>query len=370
MALTQPILYNVAAFDATQSMVFKFNVIGGDQIDRNILTIKNNATLETVYEGTETNLKFEHTLPANKLTNGVYYIATITTVGIDGMKSVPSQPISFWCYTTPTFEFINLDSSLVNNSSYEFEVSYNQKENEILSAYVFNLYNDSGILISTSGTKYNTVPVPTTIKYLFTGFVNNSKYFIECNGVTIEDTQISTGKIEFIVKYQSSSSSSYLTLTNNCQRGYISIQSNIIGINGKYEKIGYPEAEPTYIDNKEIDLSKSTNALVYWSSGFDFPENFTASIWGRNFSSDEIILGFADTDGNNIFVAYHEGKYKDATANSAWVSLHIENIKLPYCKYVITSNNLSTLPTSTTPLAIYLRRIGDWYEISISDTLT
>ena len=72
MALTTPILYSVNAFDATQAQVFNFNVLGGNQVTANTLTIKNNATLSTVYSATQTTFKFEHTLPANTLTNGNY----------------------------------------------------------------------------------------------------------------------------------------------------------------------------------------------------------------------------------------------------------------------------------------------------------
>ena len=48
MALTTPILYTVNAFDATQEQVFNFNVLGGNQVTANTLTIKNNATLSIV----------------------------------------------------------------------------------------------------------------------------------------------------------------------------------------------------------------------------------------------------------------------------------------------------------------------------------
>ena len=69
MALTTPILYSVSAFDATQAQVFNFNILGGNQVVANTLTIKNNATLATVYSETQTTFKFEHILPANTLTN-------------------------------------------------------------------------------------------------------------------------------------------------------------------------------------------------------------------------------------------------------------------------------------------------------------
>ena len=49
MSLTTPILYSIPAFDASQPQVFTFYSVGGNQVTGNVLTIKNNATLETVY---------------------------------------------------------------------------------------------------------------------------------------------------------------------------------------------------------------------------------------------------------------------------------------------------------------------------------
>ena len=79
MALTTPILYSIPAFDAQNSFIFQFASIGGSQVVANTLTIKNNATLSTVYSATQTTFKFEHILPANTLTNGTYYAAPLIT---------------------------------------------------------------------------------------------------------------------------------------------------------------------------------------------------------------------------------------------------------------------------------------------------
>ena len=106
MALTTPILYSVSAFDAQNSFIFQFASIGGSQVVANTLTIKDNATLTTVYSATQTTFKFEHILPANTLTNGTYYQATLTTKDAQGNISNASAPIQFYCYSQPTFEII------------------------------------------------------------------------------------------------------------------------------------------------------------------------------------------------------------------------------------------------------------------------
>ena len=51
MALTQPILNSIAAFDATQEHIFSFISIGGDQVLGSQLTIYDNETGAQVYQG-------------------------------------------------------------------------------------------------------------------------------------------------------------------------------------------------------------------------------------------------------------------------------------------------------------------------------
>ena len=98
MALTQPLLYSTAAFDATKTHDFEFFVVGGSQVVANTLTIKTNSTSGTpvqVYSARQATYRFVHTLPANTLTNGTYYQATLTTEDDAGNKSTPSLPIQF-----------------------------------------------------------------------------------------------------------------------------------------------------------------------------------------------------------------------------------------------------------------------------------
>ena len=171
MALTRPSLYTIAAFDASQEQTFRFNVIGGDTVTGSTLTIKNNATLAVVATNTAETYKLENTLPANKLTNGTYYQATIKTRNAAGQESEESSPIQFWCYTTPSIVFANIpNTGVIVNSSYNFQVTYNQAQSEPLAQYTCNLYTPTGTLVGTSGVKYtNSTTVPLDIDYTFSG---------------------------------------------------------------------------------------------------------------------------------------------------------------------------------------------------------
>lgn len=266
------------AFDATQAHVFTFNVYSGSQITGSKLTIKNNATLETVYDGTETSYAFEHTVPANTLTNGVYYQASIQTMDAQGNFSPASNIIQFYCYSAPTLVFNNIPTAnIIPSASFAFEVKYNQAEGEALDNYVFNLYTTAGTPISTSGRLYNTTTtVPTVFAYTFSGFNNGENYVVEVNAVTVEGTQITTGKQTVFVQYSQPGMFSSLYLTNNCKNGYITVQANVIGINGEADPM--PPNYQTLFGETVVDLQR--NQYVQWTEGYEIPENFTLRIWG------------------------------------------------------------------------------------------
>ena len=284
MALTTPTLMQQNAFDATQAHVFTFNVYSGSQITGSKLTIKNNATLETVYDGTVTSYAFEHTVPANTLTNGVYYQASIQTMDAQGNFSPASNIIQFYCYSTPTLVFNNIPTAnIIPSASFAFEVKYNQAEGEALDSYVFNLYTTAGTLISTSGRLYNTTTtVPTVFAYTFSGFNNGEDYVVEVNAVTVEGTQITTGKQTVFVQYSQPGMFSSLYLTNNCKNGNITVQANVIGINGEVNP-----SPPKYITRNEqvyLDLTNThtsdTPPYVQWTEGYEIPDNYVIRIWG------------------------------------------------------------------------------------------
>ena len=355
MALTTPILYSVPAFDAQNSFVFQFASIGGSQVVANTLTIKNNTTLSTVYSATQTTFKFEHILPANTLTNGTYYQATLTTKDAQGNESSPSAPIQFYCYSQPTFEISNMPASnVITNSSYAFNVTYNQAQGEILNAYVFNIYSASCALISTSNTMYNTdSSLPLIVSYLFSGFEDKTAYSIEVNGVTANGMQITTGRISFTTDYTNPETFSDLILTNNCKGGYITIKSNVIGIDG----VSNPEM-PTYIDNKEIDLT-DTGSYVKWIEGYRINDDWTMRLWGRDFTPNSEIFRFSNVNGDIITIEY----YIDAT--QCWFELKAKHIDWLW-GYVTESAHI-TLPTENEQVFCWLRRIDNLYELKIEN---
>lgn len=281
--LTQPIVNPIAAFDATRQQAITFIVIGGAQVVGNRLIIRNNQTGEIVYNQTQSSMKLEHILPANSLKNNNFYNAVIYTIDNGNDESVASVPIPFYCYTQPALTIDNIPSSgIIENGTYSFQGNYVQNEGELLNSYRFTLYDSNKIILAQSPLiYYNTDP---SLTYLFSGMSNNTSYYIELTGETINSTTLTSGVKSFTVRYIQPASFAICDLVNDCENGYIQISSNIVAIDGKSNP-----TPPKYIDDKEVDLRKP-DSWVEWDSGFSIKNDFTLRAWGRDFNPYESII--------------------------------------------------------------------------------
>lgn len=356
MALITPQLLSTAAFDATEPHTFRFVVTGGDQVVANRLIIKNNETSEEIYNQQVASFNFEHVLPANTLTNGVYYQATITTYNAAGDASSPSTAIQFYCYSSPTLMFTNMPSgNIVGNSSFAFEATYTQAQGELLNSYTYTLYDAQNVVLATSGVKYvgSTTPPPTVLSYTFTGLSDDASYYIQVSGQTVGGTEVSTERILFSVKYVKPDVSVLINLVDNCQEGYISIQSNFVDIEGK----GQPDP-PKYVkDNTAVDV-RGDGEYVTFDEGYTLTGDFTASLWGDDFNENTEIFQFSNTDGDTITVEYYED-FEDTT--KVYAACHVISRGITY--YIYTPSIVK--PNENDKLQLWLRRIGYLYTLQL-----
>lgn len=358
MALTTPILYSQVAFDAADSQAFAFGVIGGDQVAQNKLTITNQATNQVVYSQTQTSYSFVHTVPANTLENGVYYSAYLITYDANGNTSPQSNSIQFFCYSTPSFRFTNLPiGNIITNSSFAFEVTYEQAEGELLDTYSLTLYDASQSQISTSGIKYvgSSVAPPTSISYTFSGFSDQTSYYVRANGQTEQGTLVDTGLVAIDVAYVKPNIFSIIELNNNCQGGYINIKSNLIEIRSSSNP-----SPPVYVDNNTAVDARANGRYIEWDSGFNIESDFTASLWGRDFNENSDIITMIDDEGNDIVVRYRTNidgtVYADATVTNGAIIYYIFSPPI-------------TAPTAAQQIQFWIRRIGYQYEIKLEIVL-
>lgn len=363
MALTRPVLYNIPAFDATAQYTVQFNSIGGSQVTGNRLVIATNSDNQTVYDETQTTFKFEHILPANTLTNGTYYNATLYTIDADSNQSVASNIVQFYCYTTPTLTFTNLiPNGTITNSTFTFNFTYSQEQNEPLNYYVVNLYDAQGLIVATSGEQYAaSTDVPLALSYTINGFADSTNYVIEVNGTTINNTVITTGQISFSVKYTRPNVYTLLELQNNCSGGYINLKSNVAIIDG--EVVPQP---PIYINDKELDLTQE-GSYVVWDEGYQVNGDFTGIIVGRNFTPYSTIFTFTNIqDDSTVSINWLEGyENGDNTQPLMAYAQLVSNQSGTTVVYNIKTAMIS-IPSDTDIVTIWFRRVNNIYEIYLN----
>lgn len=281
--LTQPIVNPISAFDATRAHNITFTVIGGAQVVANRLVISNNETGAIVYNKTAITMKLEHTIPANTLTNGGYYNAVVYTIDNANNESVASTAVPFYCYSQPVLTIDNIPATeTIENGTYTFTGTYIQQEGEILNSYQYTLYDSNKNVLSKTPLIY--YEADSSLSYTFVGMSNDTSYYIELSGETVNGTHITSGVIYFTVRYIQPASFAICDLVNNCDDGYIQVSSNIVAIDGKSN----PDP-PIYIDDKEVDL-RDPDSWVEWDSGFRIQDDFTLRAWGRDFNPYEPII--------------------------------------------------------------------------------
>lgn len=354
MALTKPTLNQVPAWDATKGYTFTFNVVGGTQVAGSILTIRNNETNVIVYQHTESSYRFENTIPANILTNGVNYNASLITLDINLNQSVQSNVIQFYCYSSPDISFINIPvGDVIPSSDFPFEATYSQDEGEQLNTYSFSLYNASQVRISTSGTMYATNiqssyqgdTILTPLAYTFSGLADNTTYYIKIDGLTINGTSVTTGMVQFVVRYQTPSAFAQLTAVNNCDNGYIRVESNVMLIDGT----AYPQA--IYINNQKIDVRQDGYYVVF-DKGYSVSGDFTIQLWMSNQNNNSILAEFVDDSNNGIKLYCVE----DETNTSRF-----------YCVLVVKDGYIirSSAIAKSSNSCITIRRQENLYDLSL-----
>lgn len=357
MALTKPILLPVPAFDATQPYTFTFAVQSSSaQITANRLTIRRQTDNQIVYEEQQETFKYEHIVSADELTNGTYYNAELIVYDAEGNASPTSVPIQFYCYSTPIVTFTNLPvNNIIQNASFSFAFSYTQTEGEKINSYVMNLYNSTGIQLSTSGINYATDGTPPyTGSYTFAGLENGSTYLIELIATTINNTVVTTGKIQITIEYSRPDLFTLVEIDNNCEEGYIILTSNIVLIEGSSNP-----SPPIYIDDKEIDLTGEGN-WVKWEDGYSISGDMLTRLWFRNPNEYTQIMQFSNTDGQIIRLNFMLGyENVDSSDEQAYVEMYVQSATE---QYYIYSNFIDVLQ-DTEYYNVWLTRVGNIYQL-------
>ena len=225
MSLVRPILNPIPAFDATEDFTITFVASGGDEVTGNELKIVTNDTTQTVvFDDTVSSGLLQHTIPANTLTNGVYYYATLRTFNSSSASSEWSLNKPFYCFAEPTLSFNIEDGSTITTDTIAVSLTYNQTDGEHLSSGVIELYT-SGSLYATSDELYDSSAPPNILYWEFD--LENDKTYTLVGRVTTEYGTVVTTTISFNVSYSSHTGTYFYAYADNCT-GEVIIQSEPI----------------------------------------------------------------------------------------------------------------------------------------------
>lgn len=354
--MTTPICMAVNAFDATEDHIFYFDVNGGDQVVKNKIIIKDNSTNVVVYENIAEIFTFRQNVPANTLENGVYYNVSFITYNVNGDESATSNIIPFYCYTTPTLTFNNIPSSgIIESNSFNFNLTYDQEEGELLDILKFTLFNSNDNILLESD-YYTSTLVPSVFEHTFNGFENSYIYKVQAVGQTINGTVIETDKIQFTTVFEYPSVFSIVGLNNYCEKGCVEVKSNIVITSGKVKEKYTP---PKYIDSEYLDIREKANELV-WDEGFDIPNNFILSLWMKDGLLGKFCTIGDEHDGYTISlvreIPYGQTSPKDVLELHGYVN-DVEMVRVR-SNYVDLINNQSYY-------FIRLKKVNDIYTLTI-----
>lgn len=289
MALVTPIVSSIPAFDATVDTLISFVANGGDQVVKNEIKIilNNNESTETVvYQNTAVTFTLSQTVPADTLTNGVYYKVAFRTYDVLDNVSDWSNYQPFYCYSTPTLVFNISNNQTLAFQNYNLTLTYNQAQGEKLDYVLIQLYDVNGTLIGSSENLYSTDNPPIIFTYPLTNLVNDTHYKVVGTAVTVENTVVSTGEINFHVNYTIVENSSELYAHVNSCDGYINIKSAPV-VNGNTGAVDYYPDPLTYIDDDTMlnlisptaDMDYPYSQWVKWTDFIGVSSEFLIRLW-------------------------------------------------------------------------------------------
>lgn len=250
--LQTPSIVPFIPFDPSNIQIIEFTY-SGNQAVKNRVVITNNTTGNIVYDETQTTMKLQHEIQENSLIAGVQYLIQVQVFDAQGNSSNLSEPILFYCFTTPIFLFLNIsDNDTYRNSSIELEVFYSQLENEQLKSIQYLQYSYDKVLLSKSDTLFN------MSSYSFYGLKNNTTYYFRIIGETVHGILLDTGYVKLNIEYKTLPANIVFKVENNYCEGFIKLTSNIKDIEYEFENDNYVL--------KDGLLTLNENSLTYKNS--------------------------------------------------------------------------------------------------------
>lgn len=292
MILNTPLLFSINAFDPNYAHTFEFSYSGVQAVSNRAI-ITDNSTQVEVYNKNQVGMRLNHVLPPNTLEAGKSYLIQIQVYDSDGNFSNLSDPMLFYCFTTPQFYFSNINSgSVISEANLTLNLNYIQEEEESLNEYKYNVYNSIKELIYSSDSFYTDKDLCHTIYDL----KNDSVYYICATGNTVHGIEVTTGMIEIIIKYNNVPSNILFQAINDRKTGGIILKTNIVSVDYEILNDNYT------IEDSQVKLID--NVLTY---KFDTVSDFSLVIRAKQLPLGKFCWS---TDGSIcISIEYIVNKY-------------------------------------------------------------
>ena len=335
----RPTIYasNRSAFDAAKDKIINFTWTG-NQAFKSRLRIYDNITNGLVYDETQESFKLSHIIPLGSLINGEGYYGIISVFDVNDVESQLSNAWMFYCYSTPIVTLNIKNDQIVRNSSYDVVINYFQPEGEQLDAYKLYLYNGQHELVYSTDIIYNISSMTVSL----TGLEDNTDYYVQVEGSTINGLEFLTEEYHFYVEYINANVFMVCGLEN--VDGKIQVQSNVIAIEGKCT-----------IDEKYIDGAIDVRTgYVEFDDNFQLSENLSLLLTGYDFQINEMICNI----GNTAYVYFRQGLYEST------------NNQPKYYFELLSPTGLSTYRIQSefindTSATICVQKVSDLYNIKV-----
>lgn len=328
----RPTLNKIPAFDAKLGTTLSFSWAGA-QSQKNRIVIREYTTNKIVYDCTQKTMALKHTLHilgneeekvtqtvSYKLKNGMRYLCTVYVYDVYDTQSLPSNEVGFYCFSTPTFKFVNFTNINLNNiakvttNSIYPNVKYVQTDGEVLNEYKFILYSATGKKLDESNTKYGSTAddnlvwtlggIPETEKNPNGTLNYGAAYKIVCEAVTVHGMEISTEQ-KFVVQKDTGGVGALLTAEK--------LPDNTVSISCHF-KITNSEliGEEKYIQNLEgedfaIDLTEGQTLSFF--EGFVMNEPWAMNAFCSEFKENTKIISCENNNGDSFSISYCVKRY-------------------------------------------------------------
>lgn len=350
-----PILLNTLPFDATKDHTLQF-AYSGSQIFAHRVVVKNNDTMDVVYDKKTSSMSMFATIPANTLTNGVTYNFQISVFDYEDTESPLSNVVILKCFLTPTFEFANVtEASTIRNSYLDAELNYYcEDETEALNAYTVTLYdtNQTSVVFD-SGTKY----LNDGLKVTITGLTDDTTYYIRATGQTLNGMELDTGFIQIMCDYIKSDLFLAFRADNLPEEGSVRLSSNFVLIEGKSN-----HEELIYIDDEKVSLINGEK--VWFDSGY-IADKFTCDIIMENIIDFYRIVTF-NMKSAICYITWNYGTFEGDDSPTYYAELTASQyIGDEFLNYIQISNRIEP-PTDGEQVHFWIRHVNGVFEIKIA----